>query len=878
MVGMSLENWIPSNNKRFNNYPLNKDSQERGISNNEATDIKPTVKMADTSGIYILLSADYDSKEEKVYLKLYDIKKDEIRILYDNTGHHPYAYSKENIDKLRMHPELLRISDRIIDLKTEKKIDPLTDKEIDVTKIIVKDPLAIGGSPHSLREKMTLWEADIKYYINYLFDRNLQIGLYYMVDENGMLKEYEYELPSEIIKMMERIKDEKFKEWLKMLSMEVPNYKRLSIDIEVLNPPGIIPQVEDPRYPIFIVSMKGSDGLKTVLVYDIRRELVRKNIENREYKIEVFDNEADLINRAIEIMRNYPIIITFNGDKFDLPYLRKRGDSIGIPDINRYIKISRNEAKVTWGIHIDIYEFFKNVSIKTYAFSNAYDIVSLDTVASALLGKGKIELKAEFQELPIEDIIDYSYRDAEITYELTEFNNNLVMNLITILARIANMTIDDVCRLSISRWIRNRIIYEHRRRNYLIPLQDELAAKGGKAHLRPITKGKKYVGAIVISPEPGIHFSVYVVDIASLYPSIIKTFNISYETVNCQHAECKTNLVPGTTTWICKKKRGIISEITGIIRDIRVDVFKKLSKNKDLPEDKRMFYDVIQNSLKVYINAIYGVTGSDIFPFYYLPAAEAVTILGRYAITKAIEKAQEMGLDVIYGDTDSLFIKGIDISKLERFIKETEEEINLKLDIDKEYRYVVFSGRKKNYFGVLKDGSIDVKGLLGKKSSTPPYIKNIFYSILDILKKVNSISDFDKAKATIEKIVLNAEDDITNGKVPIEDLAITVTLSKPLSAYTKTTPQHVKAARKLQRALKIDIQPGSVIKIIKTKDSDGVTPLELVRSYKEVDTRKYIELLRSTLSQILEAINIDIDKLKIDREYRSLDQFFTESR
>lgn len=824
---------------------------------------------------YILLSADYDPDLEKVCLKFYDTSKHEILIWYDNTGHRPYAYSRMPVQQLKTHPEILRLSDRILDIREEEKIDPLTDAKIVVSKIIAKDPLVIGGTRASLRERIPLWEADIKYYANYIFDSKLQVGAYYYFDEKGTLRECEVPLPDEVKKLLGGFSDDVIK-WVKLLSMEIPNYKRVAFDVEVYNPPGIMPQAEEPKYPIFIVSLRGSDGLRKVLVYDLRQELSNEEITYVDgYEVEVFRNERDLINRALEIAKKYPILVTFNGDNFDLPYLRRRAETLGIQDVDNYIKLGRNDARITWGIHLDLYPFFKNVSVKNYAFSGAYDIVSLDSVARALLGKGKVQLEKPFQELKMEEIIRYAYMDAELTYELTTFDDNLVMKLITLIGRISNMIIDDVCRLSISNWIRNRLLYEHRNRGYLIVDPEDISKKGGKRHLEPVTKGKKYAGALVIEPKPGIHFNVYVLDFASLYPSIIKEYNISYETVNCPHEGCRGNQLFGLTTWICKEKRGLISEFTGIIRDIRVFIFKKLAKDPSLPIEKRKFYEAAQGAIKVFLNAMYGVTGADTFQFYYLPAAEAVTYLGRLAISKSIKIAKEEGLEVIYGDTDSLFIKNPDPNRLSKFISRVETETKLKVEMDKVYKYVVFSERKKNYFGVLKEGTIDVKGLLGKKSSTPPFIKEVFYTILDILKTVNSQEEFDNAKKLIKDIVAEAERKLRMNEVPLELLAISVTISKPTNKYTKTTPQHVKAARKLEKALGITIPAGSIIRIVKTK-GEGAEPLELVKSYRTIDVDKYVELLRSTLSQILEALELELSVKEVKKgyEYKSLDQFF----
>ena len=65
----------------------------------------------------------------------------------------------------------------------------------------------------------------------------------------------------------------------------------------------------------------------------------------------------------------------------------------------------------------------------------------------------------------------------------------------------------------------------------------------------------------------------------------------------------------------------------------------------------------------------------------------------------------------------------------------------------------IFRLRKKNYLGVTASGKVDVKGLTGKKSHTPPFIKKLFYELLEVLSRVQTVDDFVKAKQQIsEKI------------------------------------------------------------------------------------------------------------------------------
>ena len=92
---------------------------------------------------------------------------------------------------------------------------------------------------------------------------------------------------------------------------------------------------------------------------------------------------------------------------------------------------------------------------------------------------------------------------------------------------------------------------------------------------------------------------------------------------------------------------------------------------------------------------VYGVMGAEIFPLYFLPAAEATTALGRYIIMDTIEKCKGIQLEVLYGDTDSLFVKKPTVQQIDDVIKLAKDDHGVELEIDKEYRYVVLSNRKK---------------------------------------------------------------------------------------------------------------------------------------------------------------------------------------
>ncbi len=327
------------------------------------------------------------------------------------------------------------------------------------------------------------------------------------------------------------------------------------------------------------------------------------------------------------------------------------------------------------------------------------------------------------------------------------------MNLLIIIARIGRMPVDDIARMGVSQWIRSLLYYEHRQRNALIPKREELQRRSSGVANDAVIKDKKYRGGLVVDPKEGVHFNVIIMDFASLYPSIIKVKNLSYETVRCAHEECKTNKIPDTNHWVCTKRNGLTSLIIGSLRDLRVNYYKSLSKKETLSEEQRQQYTVVSQALKVILNASYGVMGAEIFPLYFLPAAEATTAIGRYTILETIKKCEAAGIEVLYGDTDSLFIKDPKEEQIQKVIQQAKKDHGVDLEIDKIYRYCVLSKRKQNYLGVTKAGKVDVKGLTGKKSHTPPFIKKIFYELLDILSKVQTMEDFNLAKKQVsEKI------------------------------------------------------------------------------------------------------------------------------
>lgn len=802
----------------------------------------------------ILLSATY--QDRKAVLKFYDPVTNKIVFYRDNTGHLPHCY---------VEPETWQQIKELDGVTSGHEVmihDVIRDEKRTMMKVFARDPLVIGGKEgQGFRDFQKTWESDIKYYETYLYDKGFIVGKWYDVTDdkiNQITQDSKFNVDVNSDGVIEK---ERFlghvSNWAKLLSEPIPHIRRMAFDIEVEVTGDTLPDPLLAPQRVTAISFHGEDIHKCFV---LRRSEISMGEADTECELKWFDSEKDMLVEAFNIISSYPMVLTYNGDIFDMPYLHNRAIRLGMK-ITPFKMMAKN-ATLHNGIHIDMYGVFANRSLKVYSFKSLYVDDSLNSVSLALLKEKKTEYEGELTQIPLLLLAKYCYNDARLTYKLSSYNNDLVMNLLIILCRIGNMPIDDISRMSISHWIKSMFYFNHRQAGELIPRNDDFPQ--AEASTQSSTD-KKYEGAIVIEPQKGIHFNVTVVDFASLYPSIIKTKNISYETVRCSHQECMTNMIPQTKHWSCTKKSGIASLLIGSLKELRVGHFKKLSK-KATDEKEKQQYETISEALKVFLNASYGVIGAEIFTLYYLPTAEAVTAYGRDIIMDTVNKAKGSGMNVIYGDTDSIFIRQPTQEQINNLIKYAKGKFNIDLEQDKEYRYVILSNLKKNYFGIKKDGSADIKGLTGKKSHTPPFIRNLFSGIVDELKKIERLEQFEPTKNVVINNIKATVNNFDN--IPLKDMAFTMKINNDPSEY-KTNTQTMKVVQQLgKKPVK-----GQFVSFIKTWTEPGVKPVSLVQR-GEIDKPKYLDSLQSTLEQITNSLDIDFDVLLGRGRATKLEEFF----
>ena len=250
----------------------------------------------------LLISASYNGKTKKVSLKFYNPETEKIYLWEDKTCHQPYCFSKMAPEDL----DFLSERDDVVEIKTVKKIDTLKDKEIPVSKIIVTDPLAIGGTQttQSIRNVVEAWESDIKYYETYLYDNSLIIGKYYRI-ENDTIIPHDFEMSDETNLAMKSMLFDKlgntgmtdtkqFQEevsnWAELLDQPVPKIKRMSLDIEV-ETDGRLPDVKIADKKVTAIGFEASDGMRRVFV--LKRDGIEEGVNDLDKNIEVMFYEKD---------------------------------------------------------------------------------------------------------------------------------------------------------------------------------------------------------------------------------------------------------------------------------------------------------------------------------------------------------------------------------------------------------------------------------------------------------------------------------------------------------------------------------------------------------------------------------------------------------
>ncbi|KAJ1731543.1 DNA-directed DNA polymerase alpha catalytic subunit pol1 [Coemansia biformis] len=343
----------------------------------------------------------------------------------------------------------------------------------------------------------------------------------------------------------------------------------------------------------------------------------------------------------------------------------------------------------------------------------------------------------------------------------------------------------------------------------------DVAARGGRR--RPA-----YLGGLVLEPRRGFYDRyVLLLDFNSLYPSIIQEFNICFTTVRRTGDEMPDAPSPD-------QEPGVLPRLLKTLVERRRQV-KRLLKSAASAEEAAQL-DVRQRALKLTANSMYGCLGFAFSRFYAKPLAMLITARGREILQATRDLALSDGLEVIYGDTDSIMIatRAEKLSAVYEMGAQFRRRVNeryrlLELDIDGVFRKLLLL-KKKKYAAlqiVNPEAHMDGAGADATKLETKglDLVRRdwceLSHDVSDyVLKQLFSDEAGEAAIATIHEHLTRVGQAVRAGQVPLDKYAIHKGLTKAPEAYAdKKSQPHVLVAMRL-REKGISVRAGDTVPYI----------------------------------------------------------------
>lgn len=707
-------------------------------------------------------------------------------------GFYPYFYLKPRNEKEVIEIVNNEFGSDIKNVEKVKKYLPYgyQKEKVDVLKIYLRNP---SRTPE-VRERLPgdLYEADILFKYRFMVDKKIKAMNW--IDVKGKF----VNTNTVYCKGMEAEKITPLKE-----KEENTPFKIMSLDIETETPTTRIP--EPSKDAIIMISLGFSEKYKNKksLV------LVSKNAHSKEDWVISLENEKKMLEKLKEIIEEYdPDIITgYNIQNFDMPFIVGRMEKLGIKrdfgrakDKSVFCKKfgSKTTTYITGRVIFDSYQTIrKDFSFKRY---------TLDNVSEKFLGEKKIDIKyKEFDKFwngdkeKMKKLLIYSRKDAELALELVEKKN--LMDKYIALSKVSGVLLQDVLDGGEGVRIDNMLLSEFQRNNILFPMKPN-----NEDVIKRTKERNKYglKGGLVLEPKRGLHTDSYIVvlDFKSLYPSIIRTYNICPTTLLIDNSSKNFIETPVGAKFVKKEEReGVVPHVLEKLVNQRSVVKKEMYKEKD--PDKKRLLNAKQYALKIMANAFYGQLGYPRSRFYVLEVANSITAFGRELIQKTRDEIEEKGYEIIYGDTDSVFVK-VKTKNLEEAYKigmKILDEIKLPgklvLEFEKVFRsFLILT--KKRYAGWVfekNDGDweekIEKKGIEIVRRDWPDLTTETMNEVLNIILKEGNVK---KAIKFVQGVV----EKLNRGEVDLNKLAVTKSITKSVDKYDGILP-HIELAKKIRK-------------------------------------------------------------------------------
>ncbi|MHA2009104.1 MAG: DNA polymerase domain-containing protein [Promethearchaeota archaeon] len=615
------------------------------------------------------------------------------------------------------------------------------------------------------------------------------------------------------------------------LFYELPPLKAIWLDIKV-EQHGIRTYFNDPLLyaEVSIVEQDENSNIPRADGQRTRKILIDKA------------DEAETIKEISKVVERLDpdIILTRGGDEFVLPYLVARAS---VNHISNHLYFSRTKTPL------------KNCIFHLSGNSDHYMTYGIIMRRS----KTQVYLTGRFH-------LDTT------AYGSLHFSEGNIPGVIEV-ARISRVPMQRLCRVTIGGALQSIQYYNAYKLDHLIP-PFKKSPEGFRNGMDLITNDR---GGHIFEPLIGVFDQVAELDFSSMYPSLMATFNISSETINCKC--CKDDgtgiKVPGTNFHICTKREGIISKSISLPLNKRL-YYKEYNKSHD--DLRYKFTDI---ALKWVLVVSFGYLGFRNARFGKIEAHQTVCAFAREFLMRAVEIAENYGCKVVHGIVDSIYLqdtKGRTPEEFEKLTRKIADEISdtvgIPMSWDGLFDTIVFLPSRaepdvpalSHYWGIKNDGEIKVRGIEVRRRDMPKIVKDAQYAFIDTFQGAKTVDEFMKRIPLAKKKLYEYAERVYSGKVSRDELTIRQKISRRPSQYKVNSYQAV-AARQLERSGVIASAGKNVRYIILNADADPHFPEKKVilsdlfdESKHEYDRKKYVELLKRAFENIF-PVKFDLEEL-----------------
>jgi len=434
-------------------------------------------------------------------------------------------------------------------------------------------------------------------------------------------------------------------------------------------------------------------------------------------------------------------------------------------------------------------------------------------------------------------------------------------------ARVTGLPVQEIARKSPGSGITAMQMQTALRRGVLVPYQKQ-EAEQFKSALDLIQADS---GGLVYQPLVGLHEHVAEIDFVSMYPSIMAHFNISPETVGVYGQEAQP--IPQIGIRVKQEPLGLVPETLQPLLDMRLAIKGRLAA-LERHDCRYGPYKARASALKWLLVVCFGYLGYKNARFGRIESHQAVTAYSREILLQAKETAEELGFTVLHMYVDGLWVqkpghsKAIDFQPL---LEAVASKTRLPIALEGVYRWVMFLPSRvdarlpvaNRYFGVFQDGSIKMRGIEARRHDSAEFVAATQLQMLERMAQAPDAASLAGCLPDILALLRRRMADLRLGRVPLERLLVSQTLSRELAEYRTPSPA-ARAAAQLEAHGK-RLRPGQRIRFVYILGKPGVRAWDLPAppDPATVDVKVYQKLLLRAAASALAPLGLDEAQIEL---------------